>query len=657
MCGICGFFDPSGNTIREAMLPVVGSMASRMVHRGPDEEGTWCDPEAGLALGHRRLSIIDLTPTGCQPMESFCGRYVIVFNGEIYNFMDIRRKLERESVPFRGRSDTEVVLAAVSVWGVRRTLESMVGMFAFALWDKRERRLTLARDRMGEKPLYYSLMGTTFLFASELKAMKAHPSWHWSIDRGALALFIRHNYIPAPWSIYEGVFKLPPATMLTVGAEELTRSATLPDPQEYWSLRSVMQEGIASPFAEDEEEVALRLEHLLLDSVKGQMMADVPLGAFLSGGIDSSTVVALMQSLSTRPVKTFTIGFREDKYNEAEHAKAVARHLGTDHTELYVTSEEAMSVISKLPSLYDEPFADSSQIPTYLVSQLARRHVTVSLSGDAGDELFAGYGRYMTANARWEKLQRLPALLRKGIGQLFSGVSVERWEAILNPILGERCGIKAQKLFEILADGTPERFYRVLVSQWNAPSTFVIGGNEPLTALTDESNALPGADFFRRMQYLDMLSYLPDDILVKVDRAAMGVSLESRVPFLDYRVVEFAARLPLAMKVEGNTGKRVLRKVLYKYVPKELLERPKMGFGVPVAEWLRGPLREWANDLLDPAKMKQESWLNSESVQGKWKAHLTGKADWSGLLWSILMFQAWQVDEYAKPPGVTIEVA
>ena len=334
------------------------------------------------------------------------------------------------------------------------------------------------------------------------------------------------------------------------------------------------------------------------------MMADVPLGAFLSGGIDSSTVVALMQSLSGRPVKTFTIGFHEDKYNEAEHAKAVARHLGTDHTEMYVTSEEAMSAIPKLPALYDEPFADSSQVPTYLVSQLARRHVTVSLSGDAGDELFAGYGRYMTANARWEKFQRLPAFLRKCIGRPLSRVTLERWEALLSPLPNERSAIKAQKLFDVLADGTPERFYRASVSQWNTPSTFVVGANEPLSALTDESNALRGADFFRRAQYLDMLSYLPDDILVKVDRAAMGVSLESRVPFLDHRVVEFAARLPLAMKVQGNTGKRVLRKVLYKYVPKELLERPKMGFGVPVAEWLRGPLREWAENLLDPAKMR-----------------------------------------------------
>lgn len=645
MCGICGFLDPSGNTTDDALLPVVGTMSSRLTHRGPDEGGTWCDPEAGLALGHRRLSIIDLTTTGRQPMESFCGRYVIVLNGEIYNFLDIRTELEREGVPFRGRSDTEVVLAAVSVWGVRRALERMVGMFAFALWDKRERTLTLARDRMGEKPLYYSLMGTTFLFGSELKAMKAHPSWHGTIDRGALALFIRHNYIPAPWSIYEGVFKLPPATMLTVGAEGHSNSLPLPAPQEYWSLRRVMEEGIATPFSEDEEEIALRLEDLLLNSVKGQMMADVPLGAFLSGGIDSSTVVAMMQSLSGRPVKTFTIGFHEDKYNEAEYAKAVARHLGTDHTELYVTSEEAMSVIPKLPALYDEPFADSSQIPTYLVSQLARQHVTVSLSGDAGDELFAGYGRYMTANTRWETLRRLPAPLRKGMGRLFSGVSPERWERILYPLLGERGGIKAQKLSEALTDSSPERFYRISVSHWNVPSTFVIGGNEPLTALTDESNTLPRADFIRRIQYLDMLSYLPDDILVKVDRAAMGVSLESRVPFLDHRLVEFAARLPLAMKVEGNTGKRTLRKVLYKYVPKELLERPKMGFGVPVAEWLRGPLREWANDLLDPAKMRRDNYLHPESVQRKWRAHLAGKANWSGLLWNFLMFQAWLGEE------------
>lgn len=651
MCGICGFFDPSSNYSNESMLHIIRDMSRRIAHRGPDEEGSWCAPEHGLAFGHRRLSILDLTPTGHQPMESFCGRYSIVLNGEIYSFQEIRRDLERQGVPFRGSSDTEVVLAAISVWGVHKALERFVGMFAFALWDKRDHTLTLARDRMGEKPLYYGLMGSTFLFASELKALKAHPSWNEGIDRGALSLFIRHNYIPSPYSIYEGVFKLPPATVLTLGVEDLFRSRTLPTPQEYWSLHSVMNEGITDHFTEDEDEVALRLEELLLTSVKRQMVSDVPLGAFLSGGIDSSTVVAMMQSQSDRRIKTFSIGFLEKNYNEAEHSKAVANHLGTDHTEMYVSHEEAMAVIPKLPALYDEPFADSSQIPTYLVSQLARQHVTVSLSGDAGDELFAGYGRYMVANARWKKFRRIPMFLRKCIGYPLSRVSLERWESILSPLLSERSAIKAHKLFGILNNGTPEHFYRTSVSQWDAPATLVIGGEEPLSELTDAKNVLDGADLIRRMQYLDMLSYLPDDILVKVDRAAMGVSLETRVPFLDHRIVEFAARLPLKMKVEGKTGKKILRKVLYKYVPKELVERPKMGFGVPIADWLRGPLLEWANDLISPGGMRRDNYLRSESVQRKWRGHLSGKADWSGLLWSILMFQAWINEE--KKTGVS----
>jgi asparagine synthase (glutamine-hydrolysing) len=614
-------------------------MAFRLANRGPDEEGVWCDSDKGLALGHRRLSIIDLTPTGRQPMESFCGRYVIVLNGEIYNFDTLRKEMEKENVPFRGRSDTEVVLAAVSLWGVRKALERFVGMFAFTLWDKRERTLILARDRMGEKPLYYGTAGSAFLFASTLKALKAHPSWRGEIDRDAACLFLRHNYIPGPYSIYRGFFKLPPGTYLTLNAAVFSKGAPLPEPENYWSLRYVMEEGGFSEFEEGQEEVELHLERLLLDSVKGQMMADVPLGAFLSGGIDSSTVVAMMQSLSSRPVKTFTIGFHESGYNEAEHAKSVARHLGTEHTEMYITHEEALSVVPKLPALYDEPFADSSQIPTFLVCRLARRHVTVSLSGDAGDELFAGYGNYTRCAALWRNIARIPGFVRKR-------VSADSLESCLKSLFfrfrgGQKMLRRSMKILRMLSCSSREECYRLFLSQTHEPSAFVAGGSEPTSMLADTASVLKGADFIRQMQYLDMISYLPDDILVKVDRAAMGISLETRVPFLDHRIVEFAARLPLQMKLEGNTGKMILRKVLYKYVPKELIDRPKKGFSVPMAAWLRGPLKEWASDLLSPAQVEKEGLLRAGSIQEKWKEHLSGKTDWSELLWSILMLRAW----------------
>ena len=578
-------------------------------------------------------------------MESFCGRYVIVFNGEIYNFQEIRKQLEGQGVVFRGRSDTEVALAAISLWGLRKALSCFVGMFAFALWDKIEHNLILVRDRMGEKPLYYGMLGSTFFFGSELKTMKPHPEWKGIIDRGALSLFMRHNYIPSPHSIYEGIRKLPPATMLVVNLDDLSKHSGLPAPEEYWSIRRVMEEGVTTPFNRDAEEIAQQLEELLVNAIAGQMVADVPLGAFLSGGIDSSTVVAIMQSLSCRPVKTFSIGFYEEKYNEADYAKAVASHIGTEHSELYVTSAEAIEVIPKLSMLYDEPFADSSQIPTFLVSQLARQSVTVSLSGDGGDELFAGYGRYLLLNKRWNQLQRIPPFLLSFIGIPLLNRMFAHGNPFGNTFLQGKVAIKVQRILEILKSPTPESFYNASVSHWINPCTFVMTDKEPISPITNPANVLKKSNLIHRLQYLDMISYLPDDILVKVDRAAMGVSLESRVPFLDHRVVEFAARIPLAMKLEGNSGKMILRKVLNKYVPKELLERPKRGFAVPIAEWLRGPLSEWASDLLNPTLIDREGILYSESIRKKWLAHLSGKEDWSGLLWNFLMFQAWLENE------------
>lgn len=621
--------------------------------RGPDDGGAWVDAEAGIALGHRRLAIIDLSLEGRQPMHSSCGRYVIIFNGEIYNYLTIRHEVEQESpghaVPWRGHSDTEVALAAISRWGIEEAVKRFIGMFGFALWDRIERVLYLVRDRMGEKPLYYGRMGKSILFGSELKALRTHPDFNGEINRDALALYLRHNCIPAPYSIYREIYKLPPGTMLAVSG----RDASFPVPVQYWSAREVAEQGIAEPFTGSTEEAIIALDGLLRDAVGLQMVADVPLGAFLSGGVDSSTVVALMQAQCDRPVKTFTVGFKEADYNESLHAKAVAACLGTEHTELYVTPAEAMAVIPKLPALYDEPFADSSQIPTFLVSELARRSVTVSLSGDGGDELFAGYNRYFWGRSIWKRLGWMPQSLRATAAAALTAVSPRRWDRVFNAagsllpsaIKQRTPGDKIHKLAEVLAVESPEAMYRGLASHWKDPASVVLGAREPPTALTDRHLWSNLPDFTQRMMYLDTVSYLPDDILVKVDRASMGVSLEARIPFLDHRVVEFAWRLPLSMKVRAGQGKWLLRQVLYRYVPKEMIERPKTGFGVPIDAWLRGPLRDWAEDLLDEKRLSEEGFFVPLPVREKWKEHLSGTRNWQYYLWDVLMFQAW-VDQH-----------
>ena len=517
-------------------------------------------------------------------------------------------------------------------------------MFALAVWDKGSRTLTLARDRIGEKPLYYGWQGNAFLFGSELKALRCHPAFRGEINRDALTLLLRHNYIPAPHSIYRDIHKLPPGTFLQVNPGQPNAQ-----PIPYWSSRERAEQGRVEQYAGSDGQATEDLEQLIKQSLAGQMVADVPLGAFLSGGVDSSTAVALMQKLSTRPVKTFTIGFREDAYNEAEHARAVARHLGTDHTELYVTPEETLAVIPRLPELYDEPFADSSQIPTYLVSRLARQHVTVSLSGDGGDELFGGYNRYSWAAEIWKKLGWLPQPMRSGLASLLMTLPPAAWDTAfkwLEPIVPSRvryseAGLKLHKLAEVLAARTPEEIYWMLVSHWKQPSELVLGAKEPPTVLTDRQSWPDVADFEHRMMYFDTVSYLPDDILVKVDRAAMGVSLETRVPFLDHRLVEFAWRLPLRFKERSGVTKWLLRQVLYRHVPKELVERPKMGFGVPIDSWLRGPLKKWAEGLLDPVRLAREGFFNPAPIQEKWKSHLSGHGNWQYYLWDVLMFQAW----------------
>lgn len=646
MCGVAGFLDLSCKRGSDELQATVMRMADTLRHRGPDDCGAWGDAETGVALGHRRLAVIDLSPKGRQPMHSACGRYVVSFNGEIYNFKALREDLEGLGHVFRGQSDTEVMLSAISQWGLKAAVERFNAMLAFALWDRQERRLHLVRDRLGEKPLYYGWMGNSFLFGSELKALRAHPDFKGEINRNALALYMRYNYIPAPHSIYKGIHKLLPGTMLTINSMN-PRSAPTPIP--YWSAREVAERGVAEPFMGSEDEAIAQLDALLRDAVKLRMEADVPLGAFLSGGVDSSTVVALMQAQSERPVKTFTIGFYEASYNEAEYAKSVAQHLGTEHTELYVTPEKAMAVIPRLPALYDEPFSDSSQIPTFLVSELARQHVTVSLSGDAGDELFAGYNRYFSGRSIWQKIGWMPKGSRAAVAKALRTLSPQVWEAVfrkVRPVLPDKIkqvnpGDKLHKLAEVLTADSPEAMYLGLVSHWKDPASIVAGASEPPTALTDRSQWANVPYFTQRMMYLDLVTYMPDDILVKVDRASMGVSLEARIPLLDNRVVEFAWRVPLSMKIRHGQGKWLLRKVLYRYVPKSLIERPKMGFGVPIDSWLRGPLRDWAEALLDERRFREEGFFDPLPIREKWVEHLSGKRNWHYYLWVVLMFQAW----------------
>ena len=646
MCGLVGFLGILDNSQElTANQATLRRMGNAILHRGPDDAGYWCDIKQNIGLGHRRLSIVDLSPAGHQPMHSTSERYVLVFNGEIYNHLDLRIELEKSGdIAWRGHSDTETLLAGFLVWGIQGTLERSIGMFAIAVWDRQTHTLTLARDRLGEKPLYYGWQGSdssaVFLFGSELKALRAHPAFSAEVDRGALSLLLRHNYIPAPYSIYKGIAKLNPGCLLTVSLQQRE-----PEVVTYWSGAQVATTGMANRFTGSATQAVDELETLLKDAVRQQMMADVPLGAFLSGGVDSSVVVALMQTQSPRPVKTFTIGFNEEGYNEAVHAKAVAKHLGTEHTELYVTAEQAMAVIPRLPALYDEPFADSSQIPTFLVSQLARQHVTVSLSGDAGDELFCGYSRYQMTAGLWNKLSLLPVPLRKLMAQGVKGVSPQAWNrlaAVLpRSVRSANIGDKLHKGADVLASNSVDALYLGFASHWHDPASVVIGGLEPATLLTRNAPDLPALGAMERMMALDLLTYLPDDILAKVDRAAMGVSLESRVPFLDHRVVEFAWRLPQALKLRDGQTKWALRQVLYRHVPKELIERPKMGFAVPLQDWLRGPLRDWAESLLDEARLERQGYFHPVPIRQKWAEHLSGQRNWTPHLWCVLMFQAW----------------
>jgi asparagine synthase (glutamine-hydrolysing) len=644
MCGIAGYWERGNQVSLAAGQGVITAMTEAIVQRGPDSSGVWLDADAGIGLGHRRLAILDLSPEGAQPMLSTDQRYAMVFNGEIYNFAVLRAELIDRGYHFRGHSDTEVMLAAFTEWGLTAAVEKFVGMFAFALWDSQERVLHLCRDRAGEKPLYYGWIGDTLLFGSELKALVAHPHWRGQIDRSALTLFVRYGYVPAPHSIYQGISKLTPGTIVSFGSAQ--PQAAIPVP--YWDWQTVVEKGIAAPFRGTDTEAIAHLDKLLRATIQEQMVADVPLGAFLSGGIDSSTVVALMQAQSSRPIKTFSIGFAEQQYNEAEYAKAVATYLGTEHTELYVTAQAALDVIPQLPQLYDEPFADSSQIPTFLLSKMTREHVTVSLSGDAGDELFGGYSRYFLGPDIWQKISWIPLGMRQFYAKLLVSVPPATWDSIVGniskvvPRLEKvQAGRKIHKVAGVFSSQQPLELYRELVSIWKNPAEIVLNSQEPETIVTHPPDWLDRLDLADRMMYLDSMSYLPDDILVKVDRAAMAVSLESRVPFLDRRVIEFAWQLPLSMKLRDNQGKWLLRQVLYKYVPKELIDRPKMGFGVPIDAWLRHELRDWAESLLAAERLEREGFFNVRAVRQQWQEHLSGEFDRCHSLWNILMFQAW----------------
>ena len=637
MCGLTGFLTAGGG----AEAAVAARMNDALAHRGPDDADVWCDAEAGIALAHRRLSILDLSPEGHQPMRSAGGRYVLAFNGEIYNFRRLRAELEQRGHRFRGHSDTEVLLAGVEEWGVPGTVARAAGMFAFALWDRERRELTLGRDRLGEKPLYVARMGGTLLFASELKALRRHPAWRGEVDRDALALYLRFGYVPAPYSIHRGVEKLRPGTLRTIRVDGNTLSETT---TEYWSPVAARTAALADPLPDDDGACEDALDAVLREVVGEQMVADVPLGAFLSGGVDSSTVVGVMQALSARPVRSFTIGFREDGFDEAVHARAVAGHLGTEHTELYVTPAEAQAVIPRLATIYDEPFGDSSQIPTLLVAQLARRHVTVSLSGDGGDELFAGYGRYQDLERAWAKVARVPRALRPAVSRVTGPIPaalVHRAATGAGVIhLAPRLGHRVERLSRMMAAPSVERLYEQLMSQWLSPHALVVGARDLPTVYS--TPLAPGASRVERAMLADLASYLPDDILVKVDRATMAVSLESRAPFLDHRVAELAWRIPMRQKLRGGRGKDVLRRVLDRYVPRAMIERPKQGFGVPVGAWVRGPLRDWAEALLAPERLAADGLLRPAPIRRRWAEHLAGHQDWGDLLWSVLMLQAWR---------------
>jgi asparagine synthase (glutamine-hydrolysing) len=659
MCGLAGILSMQSN---RDILSNVSKMTSRLIHRGPDDYGYWC--EQNIGMGHRRLSVIDLTDTGAQPMKSSCGRFIIVYNGEIYNHHELRKSLNNEnnSLKWQGRSDTETLLNSIIHWGVDEALCKLKGMFAFALWDKAEMKLVLARDRIGEKPLYWGWAGKDFIFGSELKSLHAHPECPKSVCIEALTQYLRFLYIPAPRSIHPGIYKLEPGTILTITNDLPTEPPKKPirpgekygslSIRRYFNLNSEIENGIRN-LIQDEHEAIFETERVLAKAVKSQMNSDVPLGAFLSGGVDSSLIVALMQKQSEKAIQTFTIGFEEQNYDESNHAAAVAKHIGTIHTKMEVNATNAKDIIYKLPSIYDEPFADSSQIPTHIVSSLARKHVTVALSGDGGDEFFGGYNKYIHGPKLWSYMSCIPFPLRILLGQLLKKIPMNLWDFFGNGYNKIRLGSKGigdlENKINLLSDrmqyiqNIDDLYFNMSSVAWTEPTSLCLNKvKEPHSQLNDNLPEAILRDPVMRMMAQDMRSYLPDDILCKVDRAAMAVSLETRTPFLDPEMISLSMRIPSSMKINNNEGKKPLREVLYKYVPKELIDRPKAGFKIPIGNWLRGHLREWAEANLSKQRLSNEGYMNPDIIQNIWKEHLSGKKDWTSKLWPILMFQTWK---------------
>jgi asparagine synthase (glutamine-hydrolysing) len=651
MCGIAGFANPSHGLSKSELEALALKMIATLHHRGPDDYGVWADPATGVSLGHRRLAIQDLSAEGHQPMQSADGRYILIYNGEIYNFYDIKSELERVGHSFRGHSDTEVMLAAFCEYGIKPALEKFIGMFAFALWDCQQHTLYLVRDRAGEKPLYYGWNRGIFLFGSELKALRAFPHFQADVDSQSLALYMRYSYIPAPHSIYQNIFKLPPGCILRLTSTHLEKQE-IPAVDQYWSLWSAVDRGLANPFRGDAAAAADRLDQLLKESVALQMVADVPIGAFLSGGVDSSAVVALMQAQSRRPIKTFSIGFANAEYDEAPFAQAVAKHLGTQHTELYVHPGTLLEAIPHMPQIYDEPFADTSQIPTVLLSELTRKHVTVSLSGDGGDELFSGYSLYHKTEQVWRNIRRIPQPLRNQIAKLLAQAGTFGVE-LQDRVWGEpRFFKRVFRLSELLRAGEDRQLYELLIAHSRNLKEWV---REPLIPSSLDAavpwDSLP--ELRHRMMFNDFVRYLPDDVLVKVDRAAMSASLETRIPLLDRRLIEFAWSLPLHFKQRYGQGKWLLRQVLHRYVPRQLVERPKQGFAAPVEQWIRVELRPWAEELLAESRLQQGGFFQERNVRRKWEDHLSGKGDWGRPLWNVLMFQGWMEAQKSQKLSVT----
>lgn len=653
MCGITGLVSLTDNVSPDDLRNQIEKINDTLVHRGPDSGNVWVDEAGRIALGHRRLSIQDLSLEGQQPMISKSGRYQIVYNGEIYNFMEIMAELESMGWTFRGHSDTEVLLASIEEWGLDQAVHRSNGMWSFVIWDKKERKLILSRDRIGKKPLYFGTAKGYFVFASELKAIRSIDGYRPTVDRDSLALLMRYDYIPSPYSIYKNIYKLPAASILKIDVDKIRQGMSYgeltKEIKTYWSLSDVCRKAEKNKYQKSENELLDELDLLLRDAVKIRSISDVPLGVFLSGGIDSSLVTAAMQQTIQGDAKTFSIGVKNKEYNEAIFAKEVAKHLGTEHTEHYVSPEESLSVIKLLPTLYDEPFADSSQIPMHLVSKMAKQYVTVCLTGDGGDESFGGYYRYYSGKKIWDKIGLMPNILKKIVGKITGSISPAVWGSlfrVIEKITPRKFHIndpeyKIQALSEVLMVNNREEFYRWTCSHWKNPESLVLGSREPLTVFSDPSRQAGLLDFSEEMMFIDQASYLPDDLLVKADRATMGSSLEARSPLLDHRIIEFAWSLPMSYRIQNDDGKRLLKKLLYRYMPRKLVDRPKMGFSIPVEAWLRGPLKEWAESLIDKERLKKEGFFDPELVHKKWQEHQSGKKDWKYSLWNVLMFQAW----------------